>query len=239
MQRLSGVFEVKIYRDEWSVQSLRAGSYREAIDYQTRSPAFHHYLVPRNAYSLERVDLDKLRHLVGGIDQREVAARRDNWNRLYHEAMHDAESSLKGISFTKMLRLIAHYRLIDDDSALQYVRLVAWYCLPLSAHTCFFILDRMDELAARRRKQQMVSVRVDTDRVNSFLRMVVLRRRFLDHLERKRVQGDNASVQSGLGIPAINVTEEDAAEDAHRESTPSTPVSHRPSVSFAQQTRSP
>ncbi|GAA6002347.1 calcium channel protein CCH1 [Rhodotorula paludigena] len=210
-RRLSGVFEVKIYRDEWSVQSLRAGSYREAIDYQTRSPAFHHYLTPRGAYSLERVDLDKLRHLVGGIDQREVAARRDNWNRLYHEAMHDAELSLKGISFTKMLRLIAHYRLIDDDSALQ-----------------------MDELAARRRKQQVVSVRVDTDRVNSFLRMVVLRRRFLDHLERKRVQGDNASVQSGLGIPAINVTEEYAAEDADRNSTPSITVPHRPSVSFAE-----
>ncbi|BGP38716.1 calcium channel protein [Rhodotorula kratochvilovae] len=182
-RRLSGIFEVKVYRDEWSIQSLRAGSYRDP-GYHLRSPSFHHYLGDRDTLSLQRVDLAKLRDLVSGIDENEVAARRRNYNRVYHEAIHDAEESLKGISFNKMLTLLAHYRLIDDDSALQ-----------------------IDELARRRRKQQIVSLRVDNDRLNSFLRMVVLRRRFLDHLAKKRDQQQ----QHGAGVPAINITDEGKA----------------------------
>ncbi|GAA5899990.1 hypothetical protein JCM8208_005559 [Rhodotorula glutinis] len=180
LHRLSGVFEVKIYRDEWSVASLRAGSYLEP-SYHTRSPSFHHFLTDRDALSLQRVDLDKLRSLCAGIDENEVAARRRNFVHVYHEAMHDAEESLKGISFTKMLTLVAHYRLVSDDNALQ-----------------------LDELAERQRKQQLVSFLVDNDRVRSFLRMVVLRRRFLDHLALK-AQRPRAS--GGPGVPAINITD--------------------------------
>lgn len=120
MQRLSGVFEIKIYRDEWSIESLRAGSYLEPT-YHARSPSFHHLLNDRDLLSLQRVDLDKLRSLCAAVDENEVAARRRNFVHAYHEAMHDAEQSLKGISFTKMLVLVAHYRLVTDDSALQYV----------------------------------------------------------------------------------------------------------------------
>lgn len=140
-----------------------------------------HYLDDRDALSLRRVDLPTLRHLVDAIDPGEVAVRRRNFVLAYHEAMHDAEESLKGISFNKMLLLIAHYRLINDDSALQ-----------------------MDELARRRRKRQQIQRRVDNDRVSSFLRMVVLRRRFLDHLEGKRRR------EFGL-VPDIVVADEDVA----------------------------
>lgn len=132
VQRLSGVFEVKIYRDEWSVTSLRAGSYLEP-SYHTRSPSFHHFLTDRDALSLQRVDLDKLRSLCAGIDENEVAARRRNFVHVYHEAMHDAEESLRGISFTKMLTLVAHYRLVSDDNALQYVLLTSSPFLPRSS----------------------------------------------------------------------------------------------------------
>ncbi|KPV76292.1 uncharacterized protein RHOBADRAFT_52318 [Rhodotorula graminis WP1] len=179
LHRLSGVFEVKIYRDEWSVASLRAGSYLEPT-YHTRSPSFHHFLTDRDALSLQRVDLDKLRSLCAGIDEGEVAARRRNFVHVYHEAMHDAEETLKGISFTRMLTLVAHYRLVTDDSALQ-----------------------LDELAERQRKQQLVSYLVDNDRVRSFLRMVVLRRRFLDHLATKAQQ---PRASGAPNVPVINVT---------------------------------
>lgn len=124
-QRLSGVFEVKIFRDEWSVQSLRAASYREPDYHQRRSPSFHHFLSDRDTLSLQRVDFDKLRHLVSAMDENEIAARRRNLVHVYHEAIHDAEESLKGISFTRMLILLAHYRLIADDSALQCVVLLS------------------------------------------------------------------------------------------------------------------
>ncbi|GAA6055172.1 hypothetical protein JCM3770_002218 [Rhodotorula araucariae] len=199
-RRLSGVFEVKIYRDDWSIQSLRAGSYRDP-GYYLRSPSFHHYLGDRDTLSLERVDLDKLRDLISGIDAAEVAARRRNYNRVYHEAIHDAEESLKGIAFSKMLTLLAHYRLIDDESAL-----------------------RIDELAKRRRKQQAVSLRVDNDRLNSFLRMVVLRRRFLEHLATKRREQ-----RQGADVPAINVTDEErpSTTPSSARGTPAQPPSAR------------
>ncbi|GAA6051051.1 Calcium-channel protein CCH1 [Rhodotorula toruloides] len=205
LHRLHGVFEIKIYRDAWSVPSLQAAAYRDPLD-QHSSPAFHHYLGDRDALSLRRVDLDKLRQLVDGIDTGEVAARRRNYVRLYHEAMHDAEESLKGISLNKMLILLAHYRLVEDESALQ-----------------------LDELAKRRRKQELVADWVDLDRVNSFLRMVVLRRRFLAHLEAKRQNRFS-------NLPAINVTDEghDEPERDDGRTPPSIETSRgRPSVSFA------
>ncbi|GAA5981675.1 hypothetical protein JCM10908_004562 [Rhodotorula pacifica] len=174
--RLHGVFELKIYREEWSLSRLQGASYRSERD-QHNSPAFVHYLEDRDALSLRRVDLVTLGRLIDSIDVREVAVRRSNFTLAYHEAMHDAEESHKGLSFSKMLLLIAHYRLINDESALQ-----------------------MDELARRRRKRQLIQRRVDNDRVSSFLRMVVLRRRFLAHLEEKRRR------EYGQ-VPDINVVE--------------------------------
>ncbi|GAA6002036.1 hypothetical protein JCM10207_003048 [Rhodosporidiobolus poonsookiae] len=176
LHRLSGIFETKIYRDEWSVPTLQASAARDVTAAHT-SPAFYHYLTPRDALSLERLDLDTLRALVDGIDADEVHQRRDIYLHVYHEAMMLAEETLKGISFQKMLTLLAHYRLIDDDSALQ-----------------------MDELVARRQVHQRVAHRVDLDRVHAFLRMVVLRRRFL-----QRRNAASSSAGGAVGVPTIQV----------------------------------
>ena len=117
-QRLTGVFEVKIYRDEWAIHSL-LGVARKDPATQHNSPAFYHYLQDRDTLSLRRVDLARLQAAVSAIDPGEIERRKSDYNLLYHEAMLDAESSGKGISFSGMLRLLAHYRLIDDDNALQ------------------------------------------------------------------------------------------------------------------------
>ena len=52
------------------------------------------------------------------IDYSEVAKRRYTYNRLYQEALLSEEPG-KGISFTNMLTLLAHYKLIHDGNALQ------------------------------------------------------------------------------------------------------------------------
>lgn len=141
--------------------------------------------------------------------------------------MHHAEESLKGISLNKMLILLAHYRLIEDERALQYVRRLS-LALVQETDPCFY---RLDELAKRRRKQDLVTTWVDMDRVNSFLRMVVLRRRFLAHLDAKR--------QNRLSsLPAINITDEGHDEperygEDEAASTAAEPPHGRPSVSFA------
>jgi len=60
-----------------------------------------------------------LGNLLNKIDHQETRKRRHIYNRLYHEALISAEPG-KGISFTNMLLLLAHYKLIEDDTALRY-----------------------------------------------------------------------------------------------------------------------
>lgn len=87
-QRLTGIFDVRIYREEYGVRRLMADS----------APSG-----PRTIYSapiVDNIDIGKLGSILSGIDQRDVAKRRALYNRLYHEATISAESG-KGISFTK------------------------------------------------------------------------------------------------------------------------------------------
>lgn len=65
------------------------------------------------------VDIARLPQALRTIDFDEVKRRKHLYNRIYHEAMLlDAESE-KGISFTKMLLLLSHYKLIREDRALR------------------------------------------------------------------------------------------------------------------------
>ncbi|GAA5936334.1 DNA-binding ATPase [Sporobolomyces koalae] len=178
LSRLSGVLDVKIYRDEWSVHSLLGIARQDPVT-QHNSPSFHHYLQDRDTLSLRKYDLERLRAAVSAIDSSEVDKRKSDYNLLYHEAMLDAESSDKGVSFNGMLRLLAHYRLIDDDNALQ-----------------------IDELIERRKKLQEVYTRVRQDRLDSFFAMILARRHFL--LARQARRQD----QMG-GLPAIQVEPEE------------------------------
>lgn len=112
------MFDVRIYREEWSIHSL-LGVARKDPTTQHNSPSFYHYLQDRDTLSLRKLDLGRLRSALSTIDPDEVDRRKADYNLLYHEAMMDAEASGKGVSFGGMLRLLAHYRLIDDDNDLQ------------------------------------------------------------------------------------------------------------------------
>jgi hypothetical protein len=65
----------------------------------------------------EGVDLNKLKRIVDQIDVAEIRKRKAIYNRLYHEASISHEPGL-GISFTDMLTLLAHHKLIIDAEAL-------------------------------------------------------------------------------------------------------------------------
>jgi hypothetical protein len=128
LQRLSGIFDVKIFPDEWSIRSLRAASKTDTGHYSPLPPVGK----DRNAAAsagrerLDRgaatVDVVKLSRAINAIDLTEVRRRKHLYNRLYHEAMIESERE-RGISFSNMLVLLAHYRLIDDDKALRRVSL--------------------------------------------------------------------------------------------------------------------
>lgn len=63
-------------------------------------------------------DVDALNRALDEIDYKEVSDRKRIFNRLYQEALL-TEDPQRGISFTKMLLMLATYKLIDVDKAFQ------------------------------------------------------------------------------------------------------------------------
>ena len=103
VQKLSGVFEVRIYPSEFGIRQLLQAS--EASSDSWRSVV------------VEGIDIGKLNKLLGSVDNAKIRKRRAVYSRLYHEAMMSQEPG-KGISFTNMLLMLAHHKLIDDREAL-------------------------------------------------------------------------------------------------------------------------
>lgn len=63
------------------------------------------------------LDLSKLERILDDIDYTQVRKRKAIYSRLYYEASISHEPGL-GISFTDMLTLLAHHKLIVDAEAL-------------------------------------------------------------------------------------------------------------------------
>lgn len=150
---------------------------------------------PPNELVVDGINVTALNIQLGKFDHEEIKRRKMRFERLYHEAclLHDqkGKSNKGGLSFTDMLLLLAHYKLIDDEQALG-----------------------LDELVDRRELMQHVEDRIETERIRGILRQIWLRRRFLAIREAKqRLSGDRsyASLQHILGspttqdIPSINI----------------------------------
>ena len=76
-----------------------------------------------SSHVVQGTDLTKLRHALDGINYSTVKKQKALYSRLYHEA-NVTHHSGKGMSFTEMLLLLAHYKFIVDREALVCVR----YC---------------------------------------------------------------------------------------------------------------
>lgn len=72
---------------------------------------------------IDGFDLDRLNDSLDRIDRDAIKKRKNLYNRLYHEARISCEPG-KGISFTNMLLLLAHHKLIDDREALVFVQVM-------------------------------------------------------------------------------------------------------------------
>jgi len=132
---------------------------------------------------VQGVDLSKLDQILDGIDYSEVRKRKLIYSRLFHEASITHEHGL-GISFTDMLTLLAHHKLIVDAEALVYVLLQLFFLL----YHRLISLPRLHDLVTRTETNRLVTDLVNLDRVRSLLKTISHRRRFLSHLERKRAQ---------------------------------------------------
>jgi len=120
--------------------------------------------------SKHKIDLGKLETALQSMDPNQIRQRRALYNRLYHEARLSFERG-RGISFTNMLLMLAHNKLIADKEALS-----------------------VKEFLARQETMKMVSDAVNVDKVESLLKMIYHRRRFLRMTEEKRLSLLSAAV---------------------------------------------
>lgn len=66
---------------------------------------------------VDGIDLHQLGKILNGIDYTAIRRRRNLYSRLYYEASISHQQG-RGISFTDMLLMLAHHKLIVDREAL-------------------------------------------------------------------------------------------------------------------------
>lgn len=107
------MFEVRIYDDFQSVLAILERSKREVDSTET---------FPEAPAEVPDLDLQLLSHSINQLPVEEIRERRRNFNILYEEAMMSTDE--RGISFTAMLLMLAHYKIIDDNKALRYPHII-------------------------------------------------------------------------------------------------------------------
>ena len=125
---------------------------------ETRPGDKGHFMWPPSPTTQDNRTLsqaDRLNQALAKVDVEELRMRKFRFNRLYHEAVLTQKKG-KGMSFTKMLTLLAHYKLIDDAKALG-----------------------VKELIERRELLEKVDNSVNLERLRGVLKMVYTRRRYL------------------------------------------------------------
>jgi voltage-dependent calcium channel len=107
---LSGVFAMRIYDEEDSVRRILE-------DVQVETPGMRASSVA-SASQATGIDLKKLNERISRIDAKKVRQRRHRYNLFYQEVMVSAEPD-RGLSFTTVLMILAHYNVISDNKSLK------------------------------------------------------------------------------------------------------------------------
>ena len=109
---LSGIFEMRIYDAEDSVRQI-------LDDIKTDEPHSRHGSIATTS-ALEGVDIHRLNARLARIDVHKVRERRRRFNIFCEEVMVSADPD-RGISFTTVLMIMAHYKIISDNKSLRSV----------------------------------------------------------------------------------------------------------------------
>jgi voltage-dependent calcium channel len=107
---LSGVFAMRIYDEEDSVRRILE-------DCQINAPGPRGNSVA-SASQVTGIDLKALNERIAQIDAKKVRQRRHRFNIFYEEVMVSADPD-RGISFTTILMILAHYNVISDNKSLK------------------------------------------------------------------------------------------------------------------------
>ncbi|TVY46139.1 Calcium-channel protein [Lachnellula subtilissima] len=171
---LSGVFEMRIYSHENSVRRIL-----EDIQSQPTNGRINSMTTPSGTSG---VDLKALNKRLAEIDPKQVRLSRARYNLFFEEVMVSADVD-RGISFTTVLMILAHYNVISDNKSLK-----------------------LEEFLRRRARLQRVEEEVRRRIVLGFFDTMYWSRRFRKHLEKKRSGRMTDIPQLG---PEVYVDDED------------------------------
>ncbi|KAI9882279.1 MAG: hypothetical protein M1823_005974 [Watsoniomyces obsoletus] len=170
---LSGIFEMRIYDGEFTVGKLLEDC-RQVSSVGENGPP---------GRVVEGVNLDLLAQRISRIPVSEIRRRRQRLNVFYEEILVSADVN-RGISFTSVLMILAHYKVINDNKSL-----------------------RLEEFLRRRARIQRIEEQVRRNIVIGFFDMMYwmrYRRRTLHDREASRLQ-----TIPHFAVPEIVVAGED------------------------------
>jgi len=184
---LSGVFQMRIYDPEDSVNNImedvRGGDVKTA----------RHMSMATTSNLHEDLDIDKLNHRLAQLDIAKIRERRRLFNIFYEEVLVSADPD-KGITFTSVLMILAHYNIINDSKSLK-----------------------LDEFLRRRARLQRVDDSVRRKTVQGFFDTLYWSRRFKKHMQARQSARMTGIPQ--LGIPDIFVDDQEGDGDDKRQSS--------------------
>ncbi|EGG06060.1 uncharacterized protein MELLADRAFT_48591 [Melampsora larici-populina 98AG31] len=156
--RLTGAFNVSIYPPELRLPALLEACTQkpDSVNFEDAERMHSDTQASTSRFSPHApgLDLHELNARLSFLDPTETKARRNLFNHLYQEALM-SEKPGRGLSFTGMMLLLAHRKLIEDDQGLQ-----------------------LEELLQRKTKKEKVADLVNFDRVQGLFRTLLLRRKF-------------------------------------------------------------
>lgn len=136
------------------------------------------------------IDLDKLNARLAQLPIKEIRRRRQRMNAFYEEVIVSSDPD-RGIAFTSLLMILAHYKVINDNKSL-----------------------RLEEFLRRRARLQRVEEAVRRNVVVGFFDTLYWARRFRRAMEQKHSFGRMTGVPQFM-VPEIFVDDEDIT-DAQR-----------------------
>ncbi|KHN98590.1 cation channel family protein [Metarhizium album ARSEF 1941] len=178
LAELSGVFQMRIYQPEDSI-----GQILEDVRDESK-PARHMSIATANFYN--DVDIAKLNQRLARLDVQRIRERRRRFKVFFGEVLVSADPD-RGIAFTDVLLILAHYNIINDSKSLK-----------------------LEEFLRRRARLQRVDEEIRRKVVQGFFDTLYWSRRFKKHMEEKRASRMSAIPQ--LTIPHILVDDEPGGE---------------------------
>lgn len=112
MQELSGVFEMRIYDGEHSVNRILEDCSVEIRGSDTPAGVVH------GTDRAKGIDLARLNNRISTINVPEIRRRRERMELFFQEIMVSANVD-RGINFTSCLMILAHYNVISDTKSLR------------------------------------------------------------------------------------------------------------------------